>query len=125
MEFPGSPYHVLERLLEEYRNGQRSADDLSRSLDIFDLFVDQWSEGMKAVPVHPEVLPEGPATIEESMQGLGCFSEASAVMRDFLSSGDDQLAEQALELARQGHDTLAGLLLSTRKKVEELQNEVG
>jgi hypothetical protein len=87
MDFPGSPYHVLERLLEEYRSGQRTPEDVARSLDIFDLFVEQWSEGMMAVPVEPEVLPEGKETIDESMAGLECFSEASAVMRDFLSTG--------------------------------------
>jgi hypothetical protein len=125
MDFPGSPYHVLERLLEEYRSGQRTPEDVARSLDIFDLFVEQWSEGMMAVPVEPEVLPEGKETIDESMAGLECFSEASAVMRDFLSTGNDELADQALDLAKQGHDTLAQLLLATARKVEDLQNEVG
>ena len=125
MNFPASPYFVLERLLDEYRSGQRSPEDVAGSLDIFDMFVEQWSDGLMALPVEPEVLPEGPSTIEESMQGLHCFADASACMRDFLETGDEGLADQALDLARQGHETLEQLYLATAKRVEELQNEVG
>jgi hypothetical protein len=125
MNFPGSPYFVLERLLEEYRSGQRTHEDVARSLDIFDMFVEQWNEGLMALPVEPEVLPEGEETLEESFNGLGCFSEASAFFRDFLETGDEALAVQALDVARVGHETLEQLYLNTAKKVEQLQNEVG
>jgi hypothetical protein len=125
MDFPGSPYYVLERLLEEYRSGQRSPERVAQDLETFDLFLQQWSEGVMALPVEPEVLPEGPETIEGSMQGLECFAEASACFRDYLETGDDGLAEQAMELARQGHDTLAHLLVQTARRVDELQNEIG
>lgn len=125
MNFPGSPYFVLERLLEEYRSGQRSPEDVARSLDIFDMFVEQWNEGLMALPVEPEVLPEGEATLQESVNGLGCFAEASGFMRDFLETGDETFADQAMESARIGHETLEQLYLNTAKRVEELQNEVG
>lgn len=125
MNFPGSPYFVLERLLEEYRSGRRTHEDVARSLDIFDMFVEQWNEGLMALPVEPEILPEGEETLEESVNGLGCFSEASGFMRDFLETGDESFAEQALEIARVGHETLEQLYLNTAKKVEQLQNEVG
>lgn len=125
MNFPGSPYFVLERLLEEYRSGQRSPEDVARSLDIFDMFVEQWNEGLMALPVEPEVLPDGEETLAESVNGLGCFSEASGFMRDFLETGDETFAEQAMESARIGHETLEQLYLVTAKRVEDLQNEVG
>ena len=125
MNFPGSPYFVLERLLEEYRQGQRSPEDVARSLDIFDSFVSQWSEGLMTLPVEPGVLPDGEETLNGSFQGLECFSEASALMRDFLSTGDESLADQALDTARQGHETLENLFFETARRVEALQNEVG
>ncbi|MBT9585794.1 hypothetical protein IV102_20805 [bacterium] len=115
----------MERLLEEYRSGRRTHEDVARSLDIFDMFVEQWNEGLMALPVEPEILPEGEETLEESVNGLGCFSEASGFMRDFLETGDESFAEQALEIARVGHETLEQLYLNTAKKVEQLQNEVG
>ena len=46
-------------------------------------------------------------------------------MRDFLVTGDESLADQALDTARQGHETLETLFLETAKRVEALQNEVG
>lgn len=125
MNFPGSPYFVLERLLDEYRSGQRTPEDVARSLDIFDAFVEQWNEGLMALPVEPQVLPDGEETLSGSFQGLECFSEASAIMRDFLVTGDDTLADQALDTARQGHETLEALFFETAKRVEALQNEVG
>jgi len=125
MNFPGSPYFVLERLLDEYRSGQRSPEDVARSLDIFDAFVEQWNEGLMALPVEPQVLPDGEETLNGSFQGLECFSEASSIMRDFLVSGDESLADQALVTARHGHETLEILFLETAKRVEALQNEVG
>jgi len=125
MNFPASPYFVLERLLDEYRSGQRSLEDVAGSLDIFDMFVEQWNEGLMALPVEPEILPDGEQIVEESAQGLHCFADASACMRDFLETGDDSLADQALELARQGHEALEQLYLVTAQRVAELQNEVG
>mgnify|MGYP001317751342 FL=1 len=125
MNFPGSPYFVLERLLDEYRNGQRTPEDVARSLDIFDAFVEQWNEGLMALPVEPQILPDGEETLSGSFQGLECFSEASAILRDFLATGDDHLADQALDTARQGHETLEALFFETAKRVEALQNEVG
>lgn len=125
MNFPGSPYFVLERLLEEYRNGQRSPEDVARSLDIFDTFVSQWNEGLMALPVEPNILPDGEETLNGSFQGLECFSEASSMMRDFLATGDESLADQALDTARQGHETLETLFFETARRVETLQNEVG
>lgn len=125
MNFPGSPYFVLENLLEEYRNGRRTPEQVLASLDIFDMFLEQYNEGLQALPVEPEVLPEGEQKLEECYQGLQCFADASACFRDYLESGDEDLAAQALDIARQGHESLEQLYLTTAKKVEELQNEVG
>jgi len=125
MNFPGSPYFVLERLLEEYHSGRRTPEDVARSLDIFDMFIEQWNEGLMALPVEPEIVPEGAETLDGSMQGLECFSEASGYFRDYLETGDESLAEQALAAARAGHETLEQLYMITAKKVEQLQNEVG
>ena len=77
------------------------------------------------LPVEPGVLPDGEETLNGSFQGLECFSEASALMRDFLSTGDESLADQALDTARQGHETLENLFFETARRVEALQNEVG
>ena len=125
MNFPGSPYFVLETLLEDYRSGRRTPENVAESLDIFDMFLEQYHEGLQALPVEPEVLPEGEEKLAECYQGLQCFSDAAACFRDFLESGDERLADQALDIARQGHESLEQLYLTTAKKVEELQNEVG
>lgn len=125
MNFPASPYFVLERLLDEYRSGQRTLEDVAGCLDIYDMFVEQWSEGLEALPVDPEVLPEGESIIEGCAHSLGFFADASACMRDFLETGDEALADQALELARQGHENLEQIYLPTAQRVAELQNEVG
>lgn len=125
MNFPGSPYFVLERLLEEYRSGRRSEEDAFRSLDIFDMFLDQWSEGLDALPQAPEILPEGEAKVETSFQGLDLFGEAAECLRNYLETGDEEQAESAMELARQGHHLLEQLYLQTAQQVEDLRNEVG
>ena len=125
MNFPGSPYLVLERLLEEYHSGKRSIENVEEALDVFDMFLEQWNEGFEAMPLDPEIFPEGEANLEGSLHCLDLFSEAAGLIRAYFDEGNEELMDQGLELARQGHEQMEKLYLALSQKVDEVANEVG
>ena len=125
MNFPGSAYMVLERLLEEYHSGKRSIENVEEALDTFDMFLEQWNEGFEALPLDPEVFPEGEANLDGSLQCLDLFSEAAGLIRSYLDEGDEGLMDQGLELARQAHEQMEQFYLKLSKRVDEVANEVG
>lgn len=125
MEFPNSPFFLLERLLDEFRSGQRTSDNVLESLDAVHDYVEQLTAQMLAFPVQAEVFPEGHDLAAQSVAGFERFADAAELIREYVESGEEARADQALEVAHEGHETLVGLFTSTYKKVQELQNEVG
>ncbi|MGE0490339.1 MAG: hypothetical protein AB7S38_14115 [Vulcanimicrobiota bacterium] len=104
-----SPYHDVRILLERYRAGDLDEEGFIRALDEYDERLQVLYEGVAAEPEGLEV-EEDMETLGEAVEGIHMFSDVSERLRDYAEEGAEELATEALELARKAHDRWAELV---------------
>lgn len=120
MDFPNSPYAVLHDLVTELHEGRRTPEAFLHSLEQVDLVLEQWAEAATGVSV-PDDNPEAARMVEVTLQSLQLFADASNRLRDYVDSGDEAVAEEAIGLAAQGQHTLAGLMAVTSDALDQIE----
>ena len=124
-----SPFHQLRVLVDRFRSGDLSFDDFLESLDLYDEKLQIVYEGVAADPGLFEV-EEDPETIVEGQMGIHAFSDASEKLRAYADTSDEDLALEALELARGAHERwvelveVRGDLLSLIETMRESEAEL-
>jgi hypothetical protein len=98
-----SPFHQLRVLVDRFKSGDLTCDDFLESLDIYDEKLQIVYEGVAADPGMFEV-EEDPEVIVESQMGIHAFSDASEKLRTYAENHDEELALEALEMARGAHE---------------------
>ena len=97
-----SPFHQLRVLVDRFRTGELAAEDFMENLDRYDEKLQVVYEGVAADPGLFEV-EEDPETIVEGQMGIHAFSDASEKLRTYAETQDEELALEALEMARGAH----------------------
>ncbi len=120
MDFPNSPHAVLYDLLTELHEGRRTPEAFLQSLEQVDLVLEQWAEAANSVSV-PEDNPEAGRMVEVTMQALQLFADAANRLRDYVDTGDEAVAEEAMEFAAQGHHALSGLMAVTTDALDQIE----
>lgn len=120
MDFPNSPYAVLYELVTELHEGRRTPEAFLASLEQVDLVLEQWAEAAGGVSV-PEENPEAGRMVEVTLQALQLFADAANRLRDYVDSGDEAVAEEAMGLAAQGHHALANLMAVTSDALDQIE----
>lgn len=98
-----SPFHQLRILVDRYRNGDLEGEDFLEALDRYDDKLQVVYEGVAADPGLFEV-EEDPETIVEGQMEIHAFSDASEKLKSYVETGDEELAQDALRMARSAHD---------------------
>lgn len=123
-----SPFHQLRVLVDRFRSGDLGSDDFLESLDVYDEKLQVVYEGVAADPGLFEV-EEDPETIVEGQMGIHAFSDASEKLRTYAETSQEDLALEALELARGAHERwvelveVRGDLLSLLESLREEEAE--
>ena len=123
-----SPFHQLRVLVDRYRTGDLLADDFLELLDQYDEKLQVVYEGVAADPGLFEV-EEDPETIVDGQKGIHAFSDASEKLRTYSETGEEELALEALDLARGAHERwielveVRGDLLSLIESLREEEQE--
>ena len=124
-----SPFHQLRVLVDRFRSGDLNCDDFLESLDIYDEKLQIVYEGVAADPGLFEV-EEDPETIVEGQSGIHAFSDASEKLRSYAETENEDLALEALEMARGAHERwielveVRGDLLSLIESMREAESEL-
>ena len=98
-----SPFHQLRVLVDRFRSNDIECDDFLESLDHYDEKLQVVYEGIAADPGLFEV-EEDLETIQEGQTGIHAFSDASEQLRTYAETGNEELALEALEMARLAHE---------------------
>lgn len=98
-----SPFHQLRVLVDRFRSGDLVCDDFIELLDKYDDKLQIVYEGVAADPGLFEV-EEDPETIVEGQMGIHAFSDASEKLRTYAETEEEELALEALEMARGAHE---------------------
>lgn len=123
-----SPFHQLRVLVDRFRTGDLTGDDFMELLDQYDEKLQVVYEGVAADPGLFEV-EEDPETIVEGQMGIHAFSDASEKLRTYAETEDEELALEALEMARGAHERwmelveVRGDLLSLLESMREEEAE--
>ncbi len=123
-----SPFHQLRVLVDRFRTGELAAEDFMENLDRYDEKLQVVYEGVAADPGLFEV-EEDPETIVEGQMGIHAFSDASEKLRTYAETQDEELALEALEMARGAHERwmelveVRGDLLSLIESMREEEAE--
>jgi len=120
VDFPNSPYAVLSDLVTELHQGRRTPEALLQSLEQVDLVLEQWAEAAGGVSV-PADNPEAARMVEVTMQALQLFADSVNRLRDYVDTGDEAVAEEAMELAAQGQHMLASLMAVTSDALDQIE----
>jgi len=124
-----SPFHQLRVLVDRFRSGDLNCEDFLESLDEYDEKLQIVYEGVAADPGLFEV-EEDPETIVEGQMGIHAFSDASEKLRTYAEENNEDLALEALELARGAHERwielieVRGDLLSLIESMRESEQEM-
>ncbi|MCA9780753.1 MAG: hypothetical protein KC800_28730 [Candidatus Eremiobacteraeota bacterium] len=124
-----SPFHQLRVLVDRFRSGDLNSEDFLESLDGYDEKLQVVYEGVAADPGLFEV-EEDPETIVEGQNGIHAFSDASEKLRTYAETNNEDLALEALEMARGAHERwielveVRGDLLSLIESMRESESEV-
>ena len=124
-----SPFHQLRVLVDRFRSGDLNCEDFLESLDEYDEKLQIVYEGVAADPGLFEV-EEDPETIVEGQMGIHTFSDASEKLRTYAEENNEDLALEALELARGAHERwielieVRGDLLSLIESMRESEQEM-
>ena len=123
-----SPFHQLRVLVDRFRTGDLAGDDFMELLDRYDEKLQVVYEGVAADPGLFEV-EDDPETIVEAQMGIHAFSDASEKLRTYAETEDEELALEALEMARGAHERwmelveVRGDLLSLIESMREEEAE--
>ena len=123
-----SPFHQLRVLLDRYNNGDLNSENFLEQLDLYEEKLQTVYEGVAADPGLFEV-EEDPETIVEAQTGLHAFSDAAEKLRAYAETDDEEMAQEALELARAAHERwvelveVRGDLLSLIESMREEEQE--
>ena len=123
-----SPFHQLRVLVDRFRSGDLTCDEFLELLDHYDEKLQVVYEGVAADPGLFEV-EEDPETIVEGQMGIHAFSDASEKLRTYAETEDEELALEALEMARGAHERwielveVRGDLLSLLESLREEEAE--
>ena len=123
-----SPFHQLRVLVDRFRSGDLACDDFLELLDIYDEKLQVVYEGVAADPGMFEV-EEDPETIVEGQMGIHAFSDAAEKLRTYAETEQEDLALEALEMARGAHERwvelveVRGDLLSLLESMREEESE--
>ena len=123
-----SPFHQLRVLVDRFRTGDLETDDFLELLDKYDEKLQVVYEGVAADPGLFEV-EEDPETIVDGQNGIHAFSDASEKLRTYAETDEEDLALEALELARGAHERwielveVRGDLLSLLESLREEEQE--
>lgn len=123
-----SPFHQLRVLVDRFRSGDLNCEDFLEQLDLYDEKLQVLYEGVAADPGLFEV-EEDPETIVEGQEGIHAFSDASEKLREYAETEEEDLALEALELARSAHERwmevveVRGDLLSLLESMREEESE--
>ncbi len=101
--YPQSPLSVLAGLLQEYQQGGREAEDMLSALQVFDEFLQEWAEAVMEEDQDPTITGD----LLDSLQGL---ADAAGIVREYVESGEEELAEEALALAIQAQEGLLDVM---------------
>lgn len=123
-----SPFHQLRVLVDRFKSGDLVSDDFLEQLDHYDEKLQVVYEGVAADPGLFEV-EEDPETIVEGQMGIHAFSDASEKLRTYAETEEEDLALEALEMARGAHERwvelveVRGDLLSLLESLREEESE--
>lgn len=123
-----SPFHQLRVLVDRFKSGDLVCDDFLEQLDHYDEKLQVVYEGVAADPGLFEV-EEDPETIVEGQMGIHAFSDASEKLRTYAETEEEELALEALEMARGAHERwielveVRGDLLSLLESLREEESE--
>lgn len=125
-----SPFHQLRVLVDRFKSGDLSGEDFLESLDDYDEKLQIVYEGVAADPGLFEV-EEDLETIVEGQSGIHAFSDASEKLRAYAETQQEDLALEALEMARVAHERwselveVRGDLLSLLESMRESETDSG
>lgn len=123
-----SPFHQLRVMVDRFRSGDLICDDFMDLLDHYDEKLQVVYEGVAADPGLFEV-EDDPETIVEGQMGIHAFSDASEKLRTYAETENEELALEALEMARGAHERwvelveVRGDLLSLLESMREEEAE--
>lgn len=101
--YPQSPLCVLAGLLQEYQEGLREPEDMLQALAVFDEFLQEWAEAVLEEDQDPTLTGD----LLQSLQGL---ADAAGIVRDYVETGQEELAEEALALAIEAQEGLLDVM---------------
>ncbi len=104
-----SPFHHFRALVDRFRGQDLSSEEFLEALDRCDETLQILYEGVAAEPGLFEV-EDDPETIVEGQAGIQAFSDASERLRNYAETGDEEIALEALELARIAHERWGELI---------------
>lgn len=112
---------AIFRVLQEFREGQRSPENFLEALD----GVHDWLEGwFTQVESLGEPCPEAPDLLDATFEDLALLQDATEHLRRYAVRRDEELAERALVLAAQGRSILEELCELTAATVAELEDQI-
>ncbi len=123
-----SPFHHFRILVDRFRAKDLSEEEFLEALERYDEKLQVLYEGVASDPGLFEV-EEDPETIVEGQAGIQGFSDASERLRTYAETGDEEVALEALDLARSAHERwgelleVRGDLLSLLESVRMAEND--
>lgn len=97
-----SPFHEVRALVDQFRNGDLDAEQFLDELDEYDERLGVLYEGIAAEP--ETAVEDDPELLEDAVAGVHLFSDASERLREFVEDREEEVATEALEMARKAHD---------------------
>ena len=110
-------YLVFQSLLDDYDSGKHTPESFLGALDRIEITIQKSFQGV----IHLEH-PEGEVLKEASVEGLRCLMDAVQYLRDYHDSGEEVLADEALEKAYAGCLRLREVAQEAEQSIQEDQD---
>ncbi len=104
-----SPFHIVRSLLDRYRAGDLEDEEFLNALEEYDERLQVLYEGVAAEPDGLDI-EEDLELLGDAVEGIHLFSDVGEKLRDYAEEGDEEIATQALEMARTAHERWAELV---------------
>lgn len=124
MEYPNSPYFLAKNLVEDFKSGKRTLEEYVEALDVFENFLQQWSDSVSALPEVPN-FEQGLEIKNATLESLDLYFDAVVLFRHFGETGQEESAKQGMQLAREGHALMLHLQQQAFKEASRIEDEMG